>query len=312
MNTALRLIAFRLAAVPIPHEGFKVPQASTVINAGLREFDRLYAELVSAIAKGASRSTINALRIQILSLNADLRTAGRILGMLSPWQPRVNTWAEPHVKPDPLPPEQPITLASKRGITLASSAKRWRFPWIQDALDFLFSKKVVTATEFAKMAAADKKHVFSAPGIDSTATLINLQKKLGKSLEEGASLSTFRKEIAGETSLARFQTETLYRTETKRGYVAGFDKALKSPLVAAEFPAVLYSATPDQRVRDEHWDLDGYVILRKDRQAYKVFRNAADDYNCRCSLTPLDLAEAESRGISSYSDLPLSARQKYG
>lgn len=299
MNNALRLVAFRMSQVPIPNQGFKVPQASTVINFGLREFDRLYDELITAMAKGATKSTINAIRVQILTLNADLRTAGRLLGMLSPWQPRVNTWADPHVDPTKLPTA--ITLASKR----------WRFPWIQDAIDFLVGKRVVTASEFSKMVVADRRHVFSAPAIDDTNVLRNLQKKLGKALEEGASLATFRKQIAGETALTRSQTETLYRTETKRGYVAGFDKAMRAPLVAEEFPAVLYSATPDQRVRDEHWDLDGYVILKRDTKAYKVFRNAADDYNCRCSLTPLSLDEAEERGISTYSDLPIDPRTKY-
>lgn len=302
VNNALRLVAFRLAQVPIPQQGFKVPQASQVINFGLREFDRLYEELINAMARGANGTTLRAIRYQILSLNSDLRTAGRLLGMLSPWQPRVSTWAEPHEKPEPLPPEQPVTLAEKR----------WRFPWIQDALDFLIGKRVTTASEFAKLAADDKRTVFSAPGIDDVKTLRKLQRDIGDSLEKGESLATFRKKIAGETALTRAQTETMYRTETKRGYIAGFDKALKSPLVAEEFPAVLYSATPDQRVRDEHWDLDGFVVLRKDRPAYKVFRNAANDYSCRCSLTPLSLDEAESRGISSYYDLPSSARRKYG
>lgn len=300
MNNALRLVAFRMAQVPIPRQGFKVPQASQLVNYGLREFDRLYDELITAMSRNASQATLNAIRMQILTLNADLRTAGRLLGMLSPWQPRVNTWAEPHIKPDPL--SSVITLASKR----------WRFPWIQDAIDFLIKKAVVTASEFSKMVIADRRHVFSAPGIDDAKVLKKLQIQIADSLEKGESLATFRKKIAGETALTRSQTETLYRTETKRGYVAGFDKALRSPLVEEEFPAVLYSATPDQRVRDDHWDLDGYVILKKDRQAYKVFRNAADDYNCRCSLTPLSLDEAEERGISSFSDLPVDARTKYG
>lgn len=292
--------SIRLAQVAIPRSGFRVPQASQVVNQGLREFDRLFDALVNAMAHRATKATLDGIRNRIVTLEADLRIAGRVLGMLSPWQPRVNTYADgAGMDADRLPA---ITLADKR----------WRFPWISDAIDFLAGKEVVTAEEFAKLADADRTHVFSAPGIDDAGVLKSLQKKLAKSLELGEDLRTFRKSIEGEVALTRAQTETMYRTETKRGYVAGFDKAMRSPVVAEEFPAVLYTATPDQRVRDEHWDLDQTVVLRSDRQAYRVLQRAANDFNCRCSMIPLSLAEAESRGISTYNDLPPEAKAKYG
>ena len=257
----------RLANVPIPRQGFKVPQASQVVNSGLREFARLYDELVDAMAKRATQRTLDGIRGQIVRLEADMRTAGRLLGMLSPWQPRVNTYADGAASDATAP------------LTLANPASKYRFPWIEDALDFLTGKEVVTAEQFATMADEDRRHVFHAPGIDTTKQLKSLQTSFAKSLELGEDLRGFRKRIEAETALTRSQTETLYRTETKRGYVAGFDKAMKSPVVNVEFPAVLFSATPDQRVRDEHWDLDGTVCLRSD-PAYKLMLKAASDYNC--------------------------------
>lgn len=288
-----------MANVVIPRQGFKVPQASQVVNAGLREFARLYDELIDAMAKRASQRTLDGIRGQIVSLEADMRTAGRLLGMLSPWQPRVNTYADGAANESTTP------------MTLADKAARYRFPWIEDALDFLTGKEVVTAEQFATMADEDRRHVFHAPGIDTAKQLKGLQTSLAKSLELGEDLRAFRKRIEAETALTRSQTETLYRTETKRGYVAGFDKAMKSPVVNVEFPAVLFSATPDQRVRDEHWDLDGTVCLRSD-PAYKLMLKAASDYNCRCAMIPLSLEEAESRGIKTLSDLSGEVRAKYG
>lgn len=294
----LQQAAKTMAQVIVPGQDFRVPQASQVVNAGLREFARLYDDLVVALANKASLSTLNAIRRQIVELEADMRTAGRVLGMLSPWQPRVNTYADSAgADADRLPK----TLASK-----------WRWPWIEDAIDFLISRKVVTAEQFATMATNDRRHVFSAPGIDTAKQLKSLQQSLAKSLEEGEDLRGFRKRIEGETALTRAQTETMYRTETKRGYVAGFEKALASPFVRDEFPAVLYTATPDQRVRDEHWALDNTVVLRSDAAAYRLLQKAANDYNCRCSMIPVSMEEAESHGISTYNDLPAEARAKYG
>lgn len=287
-----------LAQVPIPRQGFKVPDTAQVLNAGLREFDRLMDELITAMAKRASQSTLNGIRQQIVTLEAELRTVGRVLGMLSPWQPRAVTYAGGQV------PQQTAPLP----MTLADNG--YKFPWIEDAVSFLESKGVVTAEQFAKMAEADRVHVFSAPGIDTTKQLKNIQTKLAKSLADGDDLPTFRKSIEADVALTRAQTETMYRTETKRGYVAGLDKALAAPLVRDEFPAVMFSATTDQRVRDSHWDLDGFVTMRDD-PAYRVLVRASEDYNCRCALVPLSAADAESYGIKTYSDLPGDVRAKY-
>lgn len=288
-----------LAQVAIPRQGFKVPDTAQVLNAGLREFDRLFDELVTAMSKRASQSTLNGIRKQIVTLEAELRTAGRLLGMLSPWQPRAVKYAGGTVPQQAEP--MPMTLADNG----------YKFPWMEDAVSFLESKGVVTAAQFATMTEEDRRHVFSAPGIDTVKQLKTIQTKLAKSLADGDDLPTFRKSIEQDVALTRSQTETMYRTETKRGYVAGLDKALAAPLVRDEFPAVMFSATSDQRVRDDHWDLDGFVTLRND-PAYRVLKRASGDYNCRCALIPLSAEDAESYGVKTYSDLPADVRAKYG
>lgn len=273
-----------LAQVPIPRQGFKVPDTAQVLNAGLREFDRLFDELITAMSKRASQATLNGIRQQIVALEAELRTVCRLLGMLSPWQPRAVTYAGGQV------PKQTEALP----VTLADNA--YKFPWIEDAVAFLESKGVVTTEQFARMAEADRRTVFHAPGIDTAKQLKSVQAKLVKSFEAGDDLRTFRKSIEADVALTRAQTETMYRTETKRGFVAGLDKALSAPLVRDEFPAVMFSATADQRVRDSHWDLDGTVCLRTDPM-YKRLVAAANEHNCRCTIIPLSLEDAVARGL---------------
>jgi SPP1 gp7 family putative phage head morphogenesis protein len=287
-----------LAQVVIPRQGFKVPQASQVVNAGLREFDRLYAELVDAMSKGATQATLSGIIQRIDDTEVAMRIAGRVLGMLSPWQPRVNTYADGAAKEE------------TEGIKALADSP-YRFPWIESAVEFLQDQGVISAGDFAKMAQADRRAVDAESAMDSPKRLRRLSKQLADSIERGDDLRTFSAAIKDETALSRSQTETLYRTMTKRGYTAGFDVSMKSPVVAAEFPAVLFTATPDARVRDDHWDLDGVVVMRSDARAYRALRKAADDYNCRCSLIPLSAAEAAQRGVKAYGDLPGDVRAKY-
>lgn len=286
-------------AVPIPRQGFKVPTAEQVLNQGLREFDRLWNELLDAMGKKANATTLNQIRQQILDVEASMRTAGRVLGMLSPWQPRINTFAD-----------GAGTDADKAPIV--KLADEFRYPWIKSAVEFLEGQGVLTADDFAKMSRQDRIATYTTAEIESPRQLRRVQATLAETLAEGGDLRSFRKKIGEELALTRAQTETLYRTQTKRGYVAGMESAFESPTVREEFPAVMYAATADTRVRDEHWDLDGVVVMRNDTRAFNVLQAAASDYNCRCGLIPLSLAEAEAKGVSKYSDLPASARAKYG
>ena len=79
---------------------------------------------------------------------------------------------------------------------------------------------------------------------------------------------------------------------------------MKSELVSELFPAVMLSATPDNRVRDTHWDLDGFVCLKSD-PAYKVLLRVIKDWNCRCSLIPMTLEDAKDQpgGLRTIGDL---------
>lgn len=278
-------------------DGLAVPSQDALLAEALEEFDALFQALIDAMAAGQT-DRVGELRQEIIDLQAGMRTASRVLGMLSPWAPGINTYGEGDAKR--------ITST----IRMANELGGYRFPWLQRAMDFLFGKRVVTATQFAKMTKADKREVLSVPGVDSEKTLRSIRAKLAKATQDGTSLRDFRAAIADEVSLSRSQTETLYRTNVKQGYVAGMDDALASPAVDEEFPAVLYQASPDSRVRDAHWDLDGFVCLRSDR-AYKVLKAALSDWNCRCTMIPLSLEDAESRGLKTYADLPASAVAEY-
>lgn len=261
-------------------------------NDGQRRLNALWAEADKLIQ---DRDKFNASDLQSIFeemeyIRAQLKVAGEVLGMLSPWK----------------------RSAIPRRLAMANTIFGFRFTWLDAAWKFLTQKKLVKASDFAKLGRDAKQAVFTAPGIDDKSVLQEIQRSIADSLEQGKSLQEYQKLVKGKLDLSKAQTETLFRTETKRAYVAGQESAVKNPIVKAEFPAVVYSATPDTRVRDEHWELDGFCCLTSDR-AYTVLKRALKDWNCRCDLIPISSDDADRYGgLKTYADLPLDVVRKYG
>lgn len=270
----------------------RAPAWEAVANDGQRRLNGLWREADRLIQ---DRDNFDAVELQSIFdemelIRAQLRVAGEVLGLLSPWK-----------RP-----------AIPRRLAMANTILGFRFTWLESAWKFLASKKLVKASEFSKLERDAKQAVFTAPGIESKKVLGEIQKSIAESLESGESLAEYRKKIGNSLDLSKAQTETLFRTETKRAYVAGQESAVKNPIVRAEFPAVVYSATPDTRVRDEHWELDGFCCLTSDK-AYTVLRRALKDWNCRCTLIPISSDDADRYGgLKTYADLPLDVVRKYG
>jgi len=270
----------------------RTPAWEAIANDGQRRLNALWAEAEKIIANrdGFNEQELRDVFSEMELIRIQLRVAGHVLGLLSPWK-------------------QP---AIPRRLALANTIFGFRFPWLERAWEFLVGKKIVKASEFGKLGRDMKQEVFTAPGIDDVKVLKEIQKSIADSIEEGESLANYKKRIGNSLDLSKAQTATLYRTETKRAYVAGQESAVKNPVVRAEFPAVVYSATPDPRVRDEHWELDGFCCLTSDR-AYTVLKRALKDWNCRCQIIPISSDDADRYGgLKTYADLPADVVRKYG
>ena len=270
----------------------RVPAWEAIANDGQRRLNGLWAEATKLIQDrdGFNEKELKDIFDEMELIRVQLRIAGHILGLLSPWK-------------------QP---AIPRRLAMANTIFGFKFNWFDAAWKFLTTKKVVKASDFTALERDEKQRVFTAPGVDDKQVLREIRNGIAKSLETGESLANYRKGAGHALDLSRAQTETLFRTETKRAYVAGQETAIKNPVVREEFPAVLYSATPDTRVSDSHWALDGFVCLTKDR-AYTVLRRALGRWNCRCSLIPITLEDAERYGgLKTYSDLPSEVLAEYG
>lgn len=242
------------------------------------------------------QATINAIR----DLLAETGYAARLIGMVSPWLPSLQD------APAGSPRQ---TAAPVAPVTMANSGVR--FPWLQQAVDWLLGREVVAADQFNAMQFDEQQQAFSAPGVTDSRLLDDILLEVADSVQNGETLETFRGRIAGQLSLPQAQVETLYRTNTKRAYVEGQERTLSTPVVQEEFPFVMLSATSDTSVRPEHEAVDG-VVVRRGTPEYTVLSRLVRDWNCRCVPIPLTESQAASYKISTLADFPLVTRQKYG
>lgn len=264
---------------------------AVAISQGL--FDKLEAGLVS----GKPFNELEAIRKQIEQLGNIVRVAGLVIGYMKPFRPKPRT-----------------TSLIKFAGTLPQKEVKTIFPWMQDAIDFLQKKEVVPASEFAGLSIDQQQAAFTAPGMEDRDELSKLRDDIAKGQDQedgGESLAEFRKRVGDQVALTRAQTESVFRTNVKQGYVTGFDNAMKSRLVSDVFPAVMFSATRDGRVRALHWELEGFICLKSD-PAYKVLLRALKDWGCRCNLIPMTMEQATKEGIKTFNDLPQDVIEKYG
>lgn len=282
----------------------------------LTELDRLTRQLERLLVRAwkgddaAWDDVINVLR-DVDYNQADARVASQIVGMLSPWIPEAQDNPQGRRQVDLAIRGLDDVLVPRGGRPTTDTDDRYRYPGMEDAVKFITDRRIVTASELSGLTAEEKSATFSAPGINSPGTLSRLKALVADSLNQRDSLSDFRKKAREVVELEKHQEETLYRTETKRAYLDGLDRTLERPKVREKFPYVRLSATRDNRVRDHHWDMDGFIV-EVGTNAHEIFKKILREYNCRC--TPIALTEEQAvrmGGPKSIADFPESVKRQY-
>lgn len=295
-----------------------LPTLNQLVEAANEEAARMWGELLEVMVRlhqtggHESPQKAEALIRQLRELQADTMTAGRLIGMCSPWRPDLSSPPSGAAqKARTLSNGQPILMSLEGidGTPMGGSVVR--YPFLEDALAWLREKKLASASDVSQMAAIDKLSVFTAAGVDSIPTLQDLRSEVGRSLETGESFYNFRKRLGDKLTGTRAQQETLYRTNTKQAYNAGMEKTMEDPDVSDAFGFAMLVSTKDNRSRASHWAMDGFVCSRKD-PAYAVMQRVVNDWGCRCGIINLNKRQAEQRGIKTYSDLPAETLAQYG
>ena len=276
-----------------------IPTSNDVLFAAQEQAAALYGRLFTLAVELRSAGPFDRSRIEseingtiesLRNLAADTQTTIRVLGMLSPWVPRVQ--------------DNPFGAIRQRPVTMALEDRRaFDWPFMADAVQFLRTKQVVTQDQFDSLSRQDRQNVFAMPEVNDVRFLVEIRNEIATSIGSGESLENFRERMQQRIGLQEAQVNTLFRTNTHQAYLEGQERTLESPTIAEAFPYVLYAATRDTRTDPAHSAADGFVVKRGTAE-HRVLLKLLRRYNCRCALIPLSEGDARRHGIKTYADLP--------
>lgn len=183
-----------------------------------------------------------------------------------------------------------------------SEEPMYRLPQIEEAARSLRSRRVMTPSQFAVIDQDARRTAFTVARTQSIATIERVRDVLVRDVETGGTLREFRRNLDGALDgiLTGPQVESLYRTQVAQAYSAGQQAIIRHPMVADEFPYLLWVATHDTRTRADHLAMErhgqnGTAVYRADDPMWRTHYPPAG-WNCRCAVIPLSIADAARHG----------------
>ncbi len=274
-----------------------------VIDRAANEAGDILARIVNemfAVKETGDWAKIDRMLRQMISLDADTRSAGAILGMLSPWLPAVRPLVEG------APPALRALQMDIKGLDDILPGPfddgDYRWPTLAKAIDWIVSQKIADLPGLKALHIALKRRATldGAPSIRRM--LERIQEALAESIRDGDSAFTFRKRLSQITNLTKQQSDTLFRTNTKRAFMHGMNESAKNPRVRNRFNWVFFEATDDDRVRPWHWSFDGWVA-EIGTQLYWLMMQVQGEWNCRCGMFLADKSVVDRFGLKTMKDV---------
>lgn len=180
-----------------------------------------------------------------------------------------------------------------------------RFPVLEEAARRLSAADVLSPQEFYKLGSDARRNAFTIAGDLSYESLQKIQQALAANVMRGASFAEFASAVDGlfeqGMPLSRAHLEQVFRNNVNGAWSDGHDRALRHPLVHDSLPYRAYTATHDQRVRDEHLllehsGLSGTNVYLASDPVWQMFRPPWA-WSCRCSFFPMSIQQAAEAGV---------------
>jgi SPP1 gp7 family putative phage head morphogenesis protein len=108
--------------------------------------------------------------------------------------------------------------------------------------------------------------------------------------------------LATGTDLTDARLETVYRTNINRAQTQGQLDIVRDASVKAFVPVMQFTSTKDNRTRDTHKAMDGYVATVEQIDSQGI--PTPGGFNCRCRWKPIPLAIAVSKGWTDEDGVP--------
>lgn len=179
-----------------------------------------------------------------------------------------------------------------------------RFPLIENAIESLERRNIVTRDVFDQLAAEERARSFTIAREMREDVIDRVRTVLAANLRQGASFQDFKTAISGELEssfIGPWHVETVFRTNAQAAFADGGRTIESDPIVDEVFPYKEWLAIHDARVRNDHLlleslGLSGTNVYRRDDPFWRVY-DVPLDYNCRCSTNLLTIEQAAERGV---------------
>ena len=296
----------------------------TIIQKGVRECSRItgawaekYCAAVRGLTNAAAINRAIAKTHATLELNGYARaferrvTHGLMTGALdSSWEGA----NEDQIKPEAFP--APDAKASKVGLApfkdlvtpeVVEVEPSFTEKAYASALKYFNEKQPIPKSLFARLSASMKARSFTVAGLTSDASLETAHQELARALVDGSDLKDFSTRLAarfkdaGLTALNPSHAETVFRTNLLDTYNIGRRAEMSQPLVLKQRPYWLVRGVPDNRQRDTHRAVNGWCLRADD--PFFAKGGPPWGFSCRCRLTAIREAKAQSIGIRSGAEI---------
>jgi len=170
------------------------------------------------------------------------------------------------------------------------------------AAEFFNKKQVVPRSVFDTLSDGAKTRAFTVARMSSRSMLDLVHAELGRMIAEGADLKDFQKfmkdriESAGWVPASPSHVETIARTNLMQGYTVGRLKDMTAPATLLERPYWQIRGVKDDRQRETHGAVNGWV-LRADDAFFQKAMPGTFGFNCRCRPVTLSESQVKKRGL---------------
>jgi phage gp29-like protein len=288
----------------------------TLIDKGVKEGARVTSKWADTFV-AAVRGETNAAKIQRklqqtfdrLDTGSFARTIERRLTHSAMTGTLDSQWEdlnEQGIAPEPFP-EPEVTASRKAKLASDTKPSFTGMPYA-DALSYFKSKTPVPKTIFEKLSAAAKARSFTVAGLASEHALSIAQSELGNAIANGTSLKDFaaalatRFESAGFTALNPSHVETVFRTNLVSAYNVGRKAEMSQPDALKMRPYWVIRTVKDDRQRDTHGAVDGWVLRATD-PFWKNTGGPPWGFNCRCRLSTIRESKLGDRTVRSGAEI---------
>jgi SPP1 gp7 family putative phage head morphogenesis protein len=182
-----------------------------------------------------------------------------------------------------------------------------------EAITYLKAKLPEASLAWDDLAGPVHAKVFTVAGATSADLARDLQSALVKALEQGATITAFRKDF--DAAVQKFgwsykgkrgwRTSIIFNTNMRSAHMAGRWQQIQANKAAR--PYLQYRTAGDARVRPQHRAWNGLIYPVDD--AFWSTHYPPNGWGCRCTVRSYSMGDMQGRGLRVSEPFPMRTRQ---